>query len=737
MFSVTRFILPVLLFLIQIPLFGSELGGGDQMTEKMMLLIFQMAILVTAAKIFGIIFVKLKLPSVLGELSAGIFLGPYLLGSIAVPGFPHGMFPLPVTELMPVSGELYGMATFASIILLFLTGLETDIEMFLRYSFAGSLVGIGGVFASFVIGAFTGMYFLGLPFMSPAVLFLGVMSTATSVGITARILSEKRSLDSPEGVTTLAGAVIDDILGIILLAIAIGIAGAMIHNSGQSIQWGSISLIAFKAISVWILFTVTGLLFAEKIANLLKKFKDKNLISIFSLGLALIVSGIFEQQGLAMIVGAYVTGLSLSKTDISYVIQETLHPLQMFFIPLFFAVSGMMVDLRVFLSKEILVFGLVYSTGAIIAKFAGCGIPALFMGFNKLGASRIGLGMIPRGEVALIIAGIGLSNGILDQKIFGVSIMMTLITTLVSPPVLSAVYSIKRRGTRKKPVTGDTVETEYSFNSELITIALVRQIRDYFSKEGFYIYMMELDHKIYQIRKDKIFIKMLHHKDKIVYVTSEEDVALVKTITYEAFVKLHYLFEQVHNDTFPEMIRKELSVGHVCRDCFNLASILDPECVKMNLVSDSKEGIIRELVSMLYSKGLVRDKERVISEVLEREKVISTGMEKGFAIPHARTDDIEHVQIAVGIKREGIDFDSIDKEPVKVIVLLISSEKTNDPHIQILASLSTMFLTSGGMESILNAKTKQEVWKAFNDFSNKKKFESGKALPLGSYFRKF
>ncbi|HPA57564.1 MAG TPA: PTS sugar transporter subunit IIA, partial [bacterium] len=131
------------------------------------------------------------------------------------------------------------------------------------------------------------------------------------------------------------------------------------------------------------------------------------------------------------------------------------------------------------------------------------------------------------------------------------------------------------------------------------------------------------------------------------------------------------------------------------------------------------------------------DKERVISEVLEREKVISTGMEKGFAIPHARTDDIEHVQIAVGIKREGIDFDSIDKEPAKVIILLISSEKTNDPHIQILASLSTMFLTSGGMESILNAKTKQEVWKAFNDFSNKKKFESGKALPLGSYFRKF
>ena len=733
----TRILFVLYAFFLQFPLSGSELGGGDQMTEKMMVLIFQIAILVIAAKIFGIIFAKLKIPSVLGELFAGIIFGPYLLGSIAVPGFPHGFFPMDPTALMPVSGELYGMATFASIILLFLTGLETDIEMFLRYSFAGSLVGIGGVVASFMVGALTGMYFLGLPFMSPAIIFLGVMSTATSVGITARILSEKRALDSPEGVTTLAGAVIDDILGIILLAIAIGIAGAMMHSSGEEIQWGSISLIAVKAIAVWILFTAIGLLFAERIANLLKKFKDKSLISIFSLGLALIVSGIFEQQGLAMIVGAYVTGLSLSKTDISYVIQETLHPLQMFFIPLFFAVSGMMVDLRVFLSKEILAFGLIYSAGAILAKFVGCGIPALFMGFNKLGASRIGIGMIPRGEVALIIAGIGLANGILDQKIFGVSIMMTLITTLVSPPILSAVFSIKKRGTRKTPVTGDTVETEYSFDSELITVALVRQIRDYFSKEGFYIYMMEIDHKIYQIRKDKIFIKMLQHKDKIVFITSAEDVPLVKTITYEAFIKLDYLFEKVHNDTFPEIIKKELSVGNICRDCFNLSSILDPECIKMNLVSDSKEGIIRELVSLLHSKGLVKDREKVISEVLEREKVISTGMEKGFAIPHARTDDIDHVQLAVGIKKDGIDFDSIDKQPVKVVVLLISSEKVNDPHIQILASLSTMFLTSGGMDSLLNAKTKQDVWKAFNDFSNRKKFESGKALPLGSYFRKF
>lgn len=727
-------ILPAIITL-QIPLFGSDFSGGNSITHRMILLIFQIAFIIFFAKLTGMLFTKMKMPSVLGELCAGILIGPYLLGSIALPGFAEGIFPL-LKGSIPVSPELYGMSTFASIILLFLAGLETDIEMFLRYSLAGSVVGIGGIIASFLIGAFTGMYFLGLPFMSPAILFLGVMSTATSVGITARILSEKRAMDSPEGVTILAGAVIDDILGIILLAITIGISTAIMTKSGGEINWSQIGFIALKAVSVWLFFTAVGLMFAHKIANFLKKFKDRTTISIFSLGLAMIVAGIFEQQGLAMIVGAYVAGLSLSKTDISYVVQETLHPLQMFFVPLFFAVSGMMVDLSVFGSKEMLAFGLVYSLGAIVAKLAGCGIPALFMGFNKIGASRIGIGMIPRGEVALIIAGIGLANGILDQKIFGVSIMMTLITTVISPPFLSSAFSTNERGTRKKPAKGDIVNTEYSFDSELITIALVRQIRDYFNKEGFYIYMMEIDHKIYQIRKDKIFMKMLQFQDKIVFVTSEEDVTFIKTITYEAFIKLDYMLERIRKNTFPEIMKRSLATEVICRECFNLTSILDPDCIEMNLKSDTKEGIIEELISLFESKKMIKNKDEVMKEVLEREGVISTGMENGFAIPHARTMYIDRVQMAVGIKKSGIDFDSIDKLPTKVIVLLLSSEKTNDPHIQILASLSTMFMGSSTMRDLLNAKSKKEVWKVFDDFSKIRKYEANRFPSLGSYFRK-
>lgn len=718
MSMISRFFIPVTVFLFSFPLFASGDSGGG-LVHKMMLLIFQLAVIVFVAKAFGSLFEKLSMPSVLGELIAGVVIGPYLLGSIAVPGFEHGFFPL-AEGTIPVSPELYGVATLASILLLFLAGLETDIEMFLSYSLAGSVVGIAGIFSSFLVGAFTGVIFLDVPFMSPTALFLGVMSTATSVGITARILSERRKMDSPEGVTILAGAVIDDVLGIILLAIALGIASVMMSGSHEEVHWGHIALIAFKAVGVWLGFTTLGLMFAHKISSSLKKLGSQHSITVVAFGLALLLAGIFEQAGLAMIVGAYVMGLSLSKTDLSYILQENLHPLQTFLVPIFFAVMGMLVDLRVFASKEILIFGLVYSVGAVIAKYVGCGVPALFLGFNKLGATRIGLGMIPRGEVALIIAGIGLANGILDQKVFGVSIMMTLITTVVAPPLLDVSLKKKGKGTVKDPITGNTETTEFKFNSHIVTEALVGHIRDYFSKEGFFIYMMQVDYNAYQIRKDDIIIKMNHYPEKIEFVTSKEDVPLIKTIVYEAFVQLYYRVERISKDALPEEMREIIANPKSCRDCINFGSILDPDCIKLDLEGKTKEEVIRELVSLLDAKGMVYDYESVVREVLERENVISTGMENGFACPHARSESFDHVQIAIGIKKAGMDFQSMDKNPAKVIVLLLSSTKDNDPHIQVLASLSSMFVNNGGMDKLLSAKSSREVWEIFNAYSAKK-----------------
>lgn len=178
-----------------------------------------------------------------------------------------------------------------------------------------------------------------------------------------------------------------------------------------------------------------------------------------------------------MIVGAYVVGLSLSKTDISFAIQNALHPLYNFFVPIFFVIMGMLVDIRVFADTNVLKVGLIFSLLAVLAKVVGCAVPAIFMNFNMLGALRIGAGMVPRGEVALIIAGIGAGtlvtlNGvktpILDSRFFGVAIIMTLLTTVVAPPLLTVLLNFAAKGIRKEEKTENSVNTNFSFPSETL-----------------------------------------------------------------------------------------------------------------------------------------------------------------------------------------------------------------------------------------------------------------------------
>ena len=270
---------------------------GLSRVEEMMFLVLQIGVIIFAAKLGGMLASLLKLPSILGELAAGIVIGPWALGGI---GFGDGIFQYglfnggalkamndvafladgssaPVKEMFgtvagngnmfdAASPALYGIATLASIILLFLSGLETNLKMFLKYSFVGLMVGVGGVIFSFVFGDLCAVYFLPKFFadkfgylaqmplsrswMDAAPMYMGIMSTATSVGITARILSERKKMDSEEGVSIMAGAVIDDVLGLIVLAIGNGIIAATIaakNSSGgasASVNWGEIGMVA-------------------------------------------------------------------------------------------------------------------------------------------------------------------------------------------------------------------------------------------------------------------------------------------------------------------------------------------------------------------------------------------------------------------------------------------------------------------------------------------------------------
>ncbi len=679
---------------------------SKSVTELMAELVLQLGVILFAVRAGSALVKKIGIPPVLGELLAGVIIGPYALGGIAFPGFPQGMFPLG-EGTMAVSIELYSFAMVASIILLFASGLETDLGLFLKYSVAGGLVGIGGVLFSFVFGDMVGVILLQSHFMDPRCLFLGILSTATSVGITARILSDQKKMDSPEGVTILAAAVFDDVLGIIMLAIVLGIV-AVINGGEGSLHASTILAIAGKAFGIWLGFTALGLIFSKKIAKFLKLFKHSYDFSILALGIALLLAGVFEKQGLAMIIGAYVTGLSLSKTDIAAVIQERIHGLYEFFVPVFFAVMGMMVNVKEIISVPVLIFGAVYTLSAIAAKVVGCGIPALAMGFNGKGSLRIGVGMVPRGEVALIIAGIGLAAGVLDNQIFGVVILMTLITTLLAPPLLSASLKIPGPGTRKPVKSDDVASVLWDFNSEEIADLVVDTLLKNLKAEGFYVQMMNIDDGLSQARKDDISLSITEEENTVTIETARVDMPFVKTAVYEVLLELGNSIEKLKSSSDPEAMRREIS-NMDGRHEKALLPLIQTESISINLKGETKDEIITELVDLLDKNGKLLNRDEVLKDVFLREKTMSTGMQHGIALPHAKTDGVKDMCVALGIKKEGIDFDSIDGEKSKLFIMVVSPKKTQGPHIQFLASISAILKDEERRDQIMNAQSAEDI----------------------------
>ncbi len=694
------------LFIAFLPFMAfAEEGAGIAALETA--LVIQIGVILFAVRIGSALAQRIGVPTVLGELLAGIVIGPYALGALPLPGFPAGLFAGSMGELA-VSTELYGIATIASILLLFVSGLETDLSLLLRYSVAGGIIGIGGVVVSFATGDLLGMLLFRTTAMDPRALFLGIMSTATSVGITARILSDRRKMDSPEGVTILAAAVFDDVLGIVFLAAVMGIAALTREGSGEALPWASILGIAGRAFGFWLGFTALGLLLSKQIARFLKSFRNPAYFSILALGLALILAGIFEKQGLAMIIGAYVLGISLSKSDISHVILDKIHGLYEFLVPLFFAVMGMLVNVRQLMEPAVLVGGLAYSLVSVVSKFVGCGLPALFLGFNGKGALRIGAGMVPRGEVALIVAGIGLSGGLLNEEEFGMAILMTLFTTIAAPPVLSAALRLPGRGTRAVEKGAEAEASVYTFPSEDVAVLVSdRLVRD-LQEEGFFVQLMNVGDGIVQVRKDDIAFSLERKGGQLTLRTDPSDSLFVKTALFEAVARLNQRFEELRRTVDPKRLTKGLGEeGGRVDPGFREA--LSPDCIVLNLKGTDKESIITELVDTLSAKGLLADRTQVLWDVLDREKSMSTGMQHGIALPHAKTEGVERIVAALGLKPEGVDFKSLDGEPSRVFLLLVSPSKQAGPHIQVLASAAALLNDEIRRADLLSAQSVEEA----------------------------
>lgn len=428
---------------------------GAELTHLVTRIVLQLCVILVAAKVAGEISQRyLKIPSVLGELGAGIIIGPFALGSMELGSLGPIFAVTANVDLNPIAvipTELWVIAQIASIVLLFTVGLETDLKQFFRFVGPATAVALGGVVLPFSLGVgATVMLGFADGFLDPVALFMGAIMTATSVGITARVLSDLNRMNSPEGVTIIGAAVVDDVLGILVLSVVVALA------EYGSITLGDIGEVAGKAVGFWIVLTGVMILGASLISRALLWFRGFGTALALALALALLGGGLAETFGLAMIIGAYSVGLGLSGTLLAKRIEENLMGVYHFMVPIFFVVMGMLVDVSAM--GGVLGFGAVLTALAIVSKLVGAGVPALAVGFNNRGAWRIGLGMLPRGEVALIIAGIGLSRGVINQDEFGVAIMMTIVTTLIAPILLVPAFRDGKSG-RRHPITTDTSAT--------------------------------------------------------------------------------------------------------------------------------------------------------------------------------------------------------------------------------------------------------------------------------------
>lgn len=376
------------------------------------------AIILASAKAMGILARKCKAPQVVGEIIAGLLIGPCIFGWVQQ------------------SQLISQMAELGVVILMFSAGLETNLKDLMKTGFYAFLIACAGVFIPLVGGALLYFAFYGIsPWGSDEFLravFMGTIMTATSVSITVQALREMGHLKGRVGTTILSAAIIDDIIGIVVLTFVIGMKSADVHPMHVVL-----STAAFFAVSI------IGGFIAYK---LFKKYDSMHphtrRIPIIGLAFCLAMAYIAERYfGIADITGAYVAGIIMCNIrDSEYIAEKMDINSYMIFGPLFFASIGLKTDISSF-SLSILSFSICFVLVALICKIIGCGLMAKLCRFNKADSLKIGVGMMTRGEVALIVSQKGLSSGIMDPVYFTSVILLIIVSSIATPVILKMIYS--------------------------------------------------------------------------------------------------------------------------------------------------------------------------------------------------------------------------------------------------------------------------------------------------------
>jgi Kef-type K+ transport system membrane component KefB len=387
--------------------------------------IIAVGILLAAAKLMGELFSRMKLPIVLGELLAGMIIGPFALGAFL-------LNPDTGESILKIGPELRTLGEIGAIVILFMAGLEMTPKEFLRGGKASFTVGTLGVVVPFFAGL---LVFQAFGFDALQAMMIATALTATSIAISIQVLKEFNKIKSPEARLIIAAAVVDDILAIAVLSVVTSFGGA---EALDNVDLLDVTFTILKVLGFFAAILIAAIFILPKVITP-RIWKAQGSVEGIATASFFGAAAIAGTLGLSPIVGAFAVGMALSATKVFEKIEHFISRIGLIFAPLFFAIIGAQVDFRT-VNLDVLMLSAVVIAIAIATKLLGCGLPSILFLKNKAAGMRVGIGMISRGEVGLIVAGVGLSSGVLTGDVYTTIVLMVAVTTIITPIWLKMDY---------------------------------------------------------------------------------------------------------------------------------------------------------------------------------------------------------------------------------------------------------------------------------------------------------
>ncbi len=392
-------------------------------------IVISLAVLLFSAKLLAELFHRIKMPVVLGELLAGIIVGPFALGGLPI----FNGEPLVILdETVKHIGEI------AAIVILFIAGLEITPREFLKGGAASFTVGSLGVIVPFFVGFYVFLTF-GLEAIES--MLVATALTATSIAITIQVLTELGKMQTKEARLILGAAIVDDILAIA----ALSVVTTMVQTGDTSPAIMDITFLILKILGLFAVLLIGSVLLVPRILHIERLWRSEGSMEGVTTAAFFGAAGLAAFVGLSPIVGSFSVGMAVASTKVIKKVEEYVSKLGIIFAPLFFAIIGAQVDLRGVNIEVLYLSGIIIAI-AVVTKLVGCGLPALIFLKNKGRAMKVGIGMVSRGEVGLIVAGVGVSSGALSADIYTTVIIMVALTTIITPIWLKIAYRKEENG---------------------------------------------------------------------------------------------------------------------------------------------------------------------------------------------------------------------------------------------------------------------------------------------------